>query len=546
MLKQTMIKNRHGLGILILYIILSLIIYSTIINSFFLADDFTWVYQIKTKGIFGVWTTAPDVFFRPIISILLFLDYQIWGLNPVGYHLTNIIFHGFCCFFVYLISSQLLIHSHLSKKLSQSISMIAGFLFLVLPSHVEAVTWISARSDVVATCFFLAAFSSYLYYKNNSNKFWIFSSYVLFAFALFSKESVIIYPGLILGYEIYRFFQDKQPLNQLYKVIYLPILMASIFPIYLGMRYLGLKQLLGGYGSQTHLNFSFPIILRGLASSLRIIIPPLSQFGELEWQWFFLIFISLVMIFVTQYFRLGGSYRDQAKLLLFLIYAFLLSLFPVINIRVSVWDKSGERLLYLPSVFLVILLVFIISFMIKKKNILIVLAVIFSIFFMKDLYLANKNWQMAGQISRDIIESIDHQIGNNNNNRIFIINLPDNLKQAYIYRNGIYQAIQLFSAHKDTIKKMNVASVQNLLSPQNQIKVTELEPYNYQVQLLDIGIYFMSLNVPLEQTFKNKNFTIYNYDDKTNQSYQIKILNANPIDQIFYYSQGQLVPVPHR
>ncbi len=543
MLKQTMIKNRHGLMILILYIILSFIVYSTIINSFFLADDFTWIYQIKTKGIFGVWTTAPDVFFRPIISILLFLDYQIWGLNPVGYHLTNIIFHGFCCFFVYLISSQLLINSHLSKKLSQSISMIAGFLFLVLPSHVEAVTWISARSDVVATCFFLAAFSSYLYYKNNSNKFWIFSSYVLFAFALLSKESVIIYPGLILGYEIYRFFQDKQPLNQLYKVIYLPILMASIFPIYLGMRYLGLKQLLGGYGSQTHLNFSFPIILRGLASSLRIIIPPLSQFGELEWQWFFLIFISLVMIFVTQYFRLGGIYRDQAKLLLFLIYAFLLSLFPVINIRVSVWDTQGERLLYLPSIFLVILLVFIISFMIKKKNILIVLAVIFSIFFMKDLYLTNKNWQMAGQISHDFIESIDNQIGNND--RIFIINLPDNLKQAYIYRNGIYPAIQLFSAHKDTIKKLNVASFQNLLSPQNQIKVTELEPYNYQVKLLDPGIYFMSLHVPLEQSFKNKNFTIYNYDYKTNKSYQIKIRNTIPIDQIFYYSQGQLLPVPH-
>lgn len=123
---------------------------------------------------------------------------------------------------------------------------------------------------------------------------------------------------------------------------------------------------------------------------------------------------------------------------------------------------------------------------------------------MKDLYLTNKNWQMAGQISRDIIESIDNQIGNNNNNRIFIINLPDNLKGAYIYRNGIYPAIQLFSAHKDTIKELNVASFQNLLSPQNQTKVTELEPYNYQVQLLDPGIYFMNVSIPLEQTFKIK------------------------------------------
>jgi hypothetical protein len=250
------------------------------------------------------------------------------------------------------------------------------------------------------------------------------------------------------------------------------------------------------------------------------------------------------MIFVAQYFRLGGIYRDQAKLLLFLIYAFLLSLFPVINIRVSVWDTQAERILYLPSIFLVILLVFIISFMIKKKNILIVLAVIFSIFFMKDLYLTNKNWQMAGQISHDFIESIDNKIGNND--RIFIINLPDNLKQAYIYRNGIYQAIQLFSAHKDTIKQLNVASFQNLLSSQNKLKVAEIEPYTYQVQLVDEGIYFMNVSLPLEQTFKRKNFTISNFDFKTYQSYQIKIKNKIPIDQIFYYSQGQLLPVPHR
>ncbi|MBD2482742.1 hypothetical protein [Planktothrix sp. FACHB-1365] len=539
-----MIKKGYFLGILIVSIVLSVIIYFPIINSFFLSDDFTWIYQIQTQGIFGVWTTAPDVFFRPIISILLFLDYQIWGLNPVGYHLTNIIFHGICSFFVYLISSQLLVHSHFSKKTSQSISIIAGFLFLVLPSHVEAVTWISARSDVVATCFFLAAFNSYLYYKHNSNKFWLLSSYVWFIFALLSKESVIIYPGLILGYEIYQFFQNKKPLKQLYKVMILPILMASIFPIYLGMRYLGLKQLLGGYGSQTHLNFSVPIILRGLASSLRIIIPPLPQSGEVQWQWCFLIFISLVTIFVIQYFRLGGIYREQAKLLLFLIYAFLISMFPVINIRVSLGDTQAERILYLPSVFFVILLVFIISFLVKKKHTIIFLAVIFSIFLIKNIYIANKNWQIASQISHQLIKSINDQRGNQPG--LLIINVPDNFKGAYIYRNGIYHAAQLFSIHNIKIKFLNIASFHNLLSPENQLKVAEIEPYTYQIQLVGEGIYFMNVSLPLEQTFKRKKFTIENFNFKTHQSYQIKIKNNIPIEQIFYYSQGQLLPVPHR
>jgi hypothetical protein len=359
-----------------------------------------------------------------------------------------------------------------------------------------------------------------------------------------SKESVIIYPALILGYEIYRFFQDKQPLNKLYKVIYLPILMASIFPVYLGMRYLGLKKLLGGYGASTHLNFSFPVILRGLASSLRIIIPPLPQSGEVQWQWFFLIFISLVTMFVIQYFRLGGIYREQAKLLLFLIYAFLISLFPVVNISASLWDTQGERLLYLPSVFLMILLIFIISFMIKRKNIIIFLAVIFSMFFMSNIYMANKNWKIASQISYQLITSINNQRGNEPG--LFIINVPDNFKGAYIYRNGLYHAIQLFSINGINREFFDIASFQNLPSSQNQLKVAEIEPYTYQVQLVDEGIYFMNVSLPLEQTFKQKNFTIENFDFKTYQSYQIKIKNKIPIHQIFYYSQGQLLPVPHR
>ncbi|WAK74528.1 hypothetical protein AP9108_34270 [Arthrospira sp. PCC 9108] len=63
--------------------ILTAIAYGNIINSFFLSDDFNWIYQIKTKGAFGVWTTPPDVFFRPLISLTLFADYQLWELNPL-------------------------------------------------------------------------------------------------------------------------------------------------------------------------------------------------------------------------------------------------------------------------------------------------------------------------------------------------------------------------------------------------------------------------------------------------------------------------------
>lgn len=62
MLKQTMIKNRHGLGILILYIILSLIIYSTIINSFFWLMILPGFIKLKPEEYLGSGQLRPMFF----------------------------------------------------------------------------------------------------------------------------------------------------------------------------------------------------------------------------------------------------------------------------------------------------------------------------------------------------------------------------------------------------------------------------------------------------------------------------------------------------
>lgn len=151
---------------LIVCLALSAIAYGNIVESFFLSDDFNWVYQVKTRGPLGVWTTPPDVFFRPLVSLTLFFDYQIWGLNPVGYHLTNIFFHGLNGFLVYQLSRLLFRGAKLAGKFVTIFSILSAFIFIILPSHVEAVTWIAARSDVIATSFGLAAFCCYLKYTD--------------------------------------------------------------------------------------------------------------------------------------------------------------------------------------------------------------------------------------------------------------------------------------------------------------------------------------------------------------------------------------------
>ncbi|MDY7052424.1 MAG: hypothetical protein RPC23_07545 [Limnospira fusiformis LS22] len=516
--------------------ILTAIAYGNIINSFFLSDDFNWIYQIKTRGVFGVWTTPPDVFFRPLISLTLFADYQLWELNPLGYHLTNLFFHGLNAFLVYAMSRLLFRGADLAGKLINIFSLVSGFIFIILHSHVEAVTWISARSDLVATCFGLAAFCGYLKYKETDNNRLFFISYILFFLGLLSKESVIIYPGLVLLYELYNYLNKNNYINLL-KILYLPLMYASVLPIYLGLRYLGIRQFLGGYGSGVHTNFNLDMIQRGLASSLRIIIPPLPNIPEENWVIFFAIFMTIICTFVVVCLCRQGVYILIAKLAILLLGLFGTSLLPVINIRISLSNTEGERLLYLPSAFLVILLVLVIGVSLARFRVLLAIQfMIISIILSYYLYSFNQNWNLAGNIAKQVIESIDQEI---QGRRMFLINIPDNLNGVYIYRNGLYAAGQLFA--ESEIELLNNATFNNLINPSNALNINRIGDREYWVKLLSPGTYFMNVHIPFDQRLETQNFIISDVDFQTMQSFRIQIKDRIQPGEVGYYSGGRVI-----
>ncbi len=534
-------ETRHNIFILISCFLLSYFIYFNIINSFFLADDFNWVHQIKTRGAFGVWTTAPDVFFRPVVSLTLFVDYTIWGLNSIGYHLTNLSFHAICAFFIYRISSQLLNRVQLPSRQVQLTALIAALLFIILPSHVEAVTWISARSDLVATCFCLASFSFYLSYKISHNKRNLFLSYLLFLFALLSKESVVIYPGIIFSYEIYDYLTEYDSNKKSIKNILLfPLLYTSLFPIYLILRYLGLGQLIGGYGTGVHLHYNSGIILRGLGSTLRILIPPLSNSTDFDWQLLFILIIATLLIVMLTYAWIGDFYKKISKILLFLFISFLISLIPIINLVVSVQDHQGERFLYFPSVFVVMMFTIIICTILwRYQFILLVSLTIFVLLFSNNLYHSNKNWQIASQISQQILEDINLIAQDES---LFIINIPDNFNGAYVYRNGLFPATQLFCEDKN-IKYLPLVLFNNLMNIEDKVKVTAISQSQYNAQLMQPGTYFMNLMLPVEQRLETPNFKILDFDWTTRQSFRVEVKVKAFKDNVVYYSGGHLMKV---
>lgn len=184
-------------------------------------DDNSYVFEnsnIKLIDIaFLKWSFTSVVIslWHPLTLFSLALDYAVWGINPLGYHLTNILIHTANTFLVFILVIQLIRHWSSSKLNTKTLiaGTITALLFGIHPLHVESVAWISERKDVLCAFFFLISLLAYLKYATASNSkkpaFYI-ASLVSFLFALLSKPMAVSLPIVLLILDFY-------PLNRLKK-----------------------------------------------------------------------------------------------------------------------------------------------------------------------------------------------------------------------------------------------------------------------------------------------------------------------------------------
>ena len=92
---------------------------------------------------------SSEAYFRPLIVLSFALDYAVWNGNPTGFHVTNLLFH---------LLNTVLVYAWVKRRTEgplAALAMAAGFG--LHPRLTEAVSWISGRTDVLATSFVLLA-----------------------------------------------------------------------------------------------------------------------------------------------------------------------------------------------------------------------------------------------------------------------------------------------------------------------------------------------------------------------------------------------------
>lgn len=140
----------------------------------------------------AAWTlTANAVFnWHPLTWISLMTDYEIWRLDPKGYHLTNIILH---------VANTLLLFFILARMTGTFWrSAFVAALFAVHPLHVESVAWISERKDVLSGCLWFLTLGAYAYYAARPNLFRYAPVFLLLVLGLMAKPMLVSLPLVLI------------------------------------------------------------------------------------------------------------------------------------------------------------------------------------------------------------------------------------------------------------------------------------------------------------------------------------------------------------
>ena len=174
--------------------------------DFIKIDDSVYVTQnahiqsgITLDGLLWAFSTTYAEFWHPVTWLSLMLDYQFYGLNPAGYHLTNL--------FLHILSTLLLFWLFCRMTGEVWPSAFLAALFALHPLRVQSVAWIAERKDVLSAFFWMLTLCLYVYYTEKP----VIKRYLLVLFSfllgLMSKPMVVTLPVIMI-------LLDYWPLNR--------------------------------------------------------------------------------------------------------------------------------------------------------------------------------------------------------------------------------------------------------------------------------------------------------------------------------------------
>ncbi len=227
------VKTKLAIALSVAFV--TLIVYIPSLKNDFVWDDVHYVSSnpfirsLDTQLLRSAFLEFQEANWHPLTWLSHAVDYSLWGMNPLGHHLTNNILHALNAFLVVLLVMRLIeVLNKTAGNDGQSLlflddrtiritGAVTGILFGLHPLHVESAAWVAERKDLLCAFFFLLTVMTYTYYASEVNRSasakypspFFNKKYLLtgglFILALLSKPMAVSLPVVLLIVDWYPF-----------------------------------------------------------------------------------------------------------------------------------------------------------------------------------------------------------------------------------------------------------------------------------------------------------------------------------------------------
>ncbi len=290
-------------------------------------------------------------YYRPLMLFGYLMCYRGFGANAFVFHLVNLLMHLAVVLLVYKLTARLFG--------DRNVAILAALIFALHPIHTESVDWVGAVTDIELTLFFLAGFWFYLgiprLTTSRPSRRWVGAQagvLVCMALGLLSKEQAVMLPVVSTIFE--HLYRDDRGRTTIAEKIarYAPA--WALVPIYLLVR----AHFLGAFmpsPSRSGLALEKEILSAGalLFQYVAKMLWParLSAYYVFPGSWSVLLpqVLGGILVVLASAALFAFCWR-RARMVSFGLIWFLVTLLPVLNIRIMPTAAFAERYLYLPSV----------------------------------------------------------------------------------------------------------------------------------------------------------------------------------------------------
>ncbi len=342
------------------------IIYLNSIHNGFLAGDDELIilrntylrdgrafYKFFTQN-FEAGSGAVTNYYRPFQLLTYGIIVKTIGVKPEALHFPSILFHSLCGLLLYLIFLRLLY-----PATSLPIIVFMALLWVSLPIHNEEIAGVAGLGCPSHLFWMLMSILAFLYFESERKTKWYILSVVSFILSLLSKESAIVFPGLLLGMHIAcasAGILKKTKLRRLL-LLHAPFWLIAFIYVFLRLTFLDFENTLNFYNHANIFtqNFSFRLytLFTILGRGLLIIFLPIGLHPERTWPIFtrfsnpqvFLSFLSLALLIL-----LAIAFKKKKPLFTFGIFWFFFSYLPMSNLVAMINSLTRDHWFYTPSV----------------------------------------------------------------------------------------------------------------------------------------------------------------------------------------------------